>query len=63
MAKALESEAGVNCLYRSGSELEEIFLGVGADRVRKLYKMARKNTPCIIFIDEIDAIANLPSSS
>ena len=58
MAKALASEAGVNFFYRSGSEFEEIFVGVGADRIRKLFKMARKNTPCIIFIDEIDAIAN-----
>ena len=58
MAKAMASEAGVKFFYKSGSEFEEIFVGVGAARVRKLFKVARENAPCIVFIDEIDAIAS-----
>ncbi len=58
MAKALASEAGVSFFNKSGSEFDEIFVGVGAQRMRKLFQEARKNTPCIIFIDEIDAIAS-----
>lgn len=57
MAKAMASEAGVNFIYKSGSEFEEIYFGVGAQRVRKLFKRARQYAPCIIFIDEIDAMA------
>ena len=58
MAKAMASEAGVKFFYKSGSEFEEIFVGVGAARVTKLFKVARENAPCIVFIDEIDAIAS-----
>lgn len=63
MAKAMASEAGVKFFYKSGSEFEEIFVGVGAARVRKLFKVARENAPCIVFIDEIDAIASSRASS
>lgn len=58
MAKAMASEAGVKFFYKSGSEFEEVFVGVGAARVRALFKVARQNSPCIVFIDEIDAIAS-----
>lgn len=58
MAKAMASEAGVKFFYKSGSEFEEVYVGVGAARVRKLFKVARDNSPCIVFIDEIDAIAS-----
>ena len=57
MAKAMASEAGVNFIYKSGAEFEEVYFGVGAQRVRKLFKKARQYAPCIIFIDEIDAMA------
>jgi ATP-dependent metalloprotease len=57
MARALAGEAGCNFFYKSGSEFEEIFVGVGSKRVRELFDKARKNTPSIIFIDEIDALA------
>lgn len=63
MAKAMASEAGVKFFYKSGSEFEEIFVGVGAARVRKLFKVARENAPCIVFIDEIDAIASSRNAS
>lgn len=56
MAKATAGEAGVPFLSVSGSEFVEMFVGVGASRVRDLFKTARKMAPCIIFIDEIDAI-------
>ena len=57
LAKACANEAGVNFYYTSGSEFTEMFVGVGASRVRDLFKQAKKNSPSIIFIDEIDAIA------
>jgi AFG3 family protein len=56
LAKACAGEAGVNFLYTSGSEFVEMFVGVGASRVRDLFKTAKDNAPSIIFIDEIDAI-------
>ncbi|WP_269471836.1 ATP-dependent zinc metalloprotease FtsH [Methylomusa anaerophila] len=56
LAKALAGEAGVPFLNMSGSEFVEMFVGVGASRVRDLFKEARMKTPCIVFIDEIDAV-------
>lgn len=56
LAKAVAGEAGVPFFYMSGSEFEEVFVGVGARRVRDLFKSAKISAPCIIFIDEIDAI-------
>ncbi|KAI1462335.1 ATP-dependent metallopeptidase Hfl [Annulohypoxylon moriforme] len=56
LAKATAGESGVPFFTVSGSEFVEMFVGVGASRVRDLFATARKNTPCIIFIDEIDAI-------
>jgi len=56
MAKAVAGEAGVPFFSISGSDFVEMFVGVGAARVRDLFEQAKKNTPCIIFIDEIDAV-------
>ncbi len=56
MAKAVAGEAGVPFFNISGSEFVEMFVGVGASRVRDLFEQARRNAPCIIFIDEIDAV-------
>ena len=57
MAKAIAGEAGVPFFSISGSDFVEMFVGVGASRVRDLFAEAKKNAPCIIFIDEIDAVA------
>ncbi len=56
LAKAVAGEAGVPFFSSSGSEFVEMFVGVGASRVRDLFEQAKKNSPCIIFIDEIDAV-------
>lgn len=57
MAKAVAGEAGVPFYSISGSDFVEMFVGVGASRVRDLFEEAKKNRPCIVFIDEIDAVA------
>lgn len=57
MAKAVAGEAGVPFFSISGSDFVEMFVGVGASRVRDLFEEAKKNSPCIVFIDEIDAVA------
>jgi cell division protease FtsH len=56
LAKAVAGEAGVPFFSISGSDFVEMYVGVGASRVRDLFEQAKKNTPCIIFIDEIDAV-------
>ncbi len=54
--QAIAGEAGVPFFYASGSEFEEMYVGVGARRVRDLFDSAKRKAPCILFIDEIDAI-------
>ena len=56
LAKAIAGEAGVPFISISGSEFVEMFVGIGASRVRDLFKTAQQNAPCIVFIDEIDAV-------
>ena len=63
IAKAIAGEAGVPFISMSGSEFIEMFAGLGASRVRKLFEKAKKISPCIIFIDEIDAIGSRRVSS
>ncbi len=57
LAKAVAGEAGVPFFSISGSDFVEMFVGVGASRVRDLFEEAKKNSPCIVFIDEVDAVA------
>ena len=56
LARAVAGEAGVPFFSISGSDFVEMFVGVGASRVRDLFDQAKKNSPCIVFIDEIDAV-------
>lgn len=56
LAKAVSGEAGVPFFHLSGSDFVEMFVGVGASRVRDMFEQAKKNAPCIIFVDEIDAV-------
>ncbi len=63
IAKAIAGEAGVPFISMSGSEFIEMFAGLGASRVRKLFERAKKMAPCIIFIDEIDAIGSRRTSN
>ncbi|MFN7469949.1 MAG: ATP-dependent zinc metalloprotease FtsH, partial [Pseudanabaena sp.] len=62
LAKAVAGEAGVPFFSISGSEFVELFVGVGSSRVRDLFEQAKKQSPCIIFIDELDAIGKARSS-
>ncbi|MBO7364337.1 MAG: ATP-dependent zinc metalloprotease FtsH [Lachnospiraceae bacterium] len=59
LAKAVAGEAGVPFFTISGSDFVELFVGVGAGRVRDLFEQAKRNAPCIVFIDEIDAVARI----
>jgi len=63
LAKAVAGEAGVSFFSMAGSEFEEMFVGLGASRVRDLFSDAKKTAPCIIFIDEIDAVGRKRNSS
>ncbi len=56
LAKALAGEANCSFFYKSGAEFDEMFVGIGASRVRELFKKAREKSPSIVFIDEIDSI-------
>ncbi|XP_054260337.1 ATP-dependent zinc metalloprotease YME1L-like [Macrosteles quadrilineatus] len=63
LAKAIAGEAGVPFYNKSGAEFDEMFVGLGAKRIRDLFRLAKKNTPCVIFIDEIDSIGKQRTSS
>ena len=62
LAKACAGESGVPFYYISGSDFIEMYVGVGASRVRELFKEAKSNSPSIVFIDEIDAVGKKRSS-
>ena len=63
IAEALAGETGVSFIHTTGSDFSNMFVGTGRDRVQKLFKKARKSTPCIIFIDEIDSVARARGGS
>lgn len=63
LAKAIAGEAGVNFLAMSGSDFDNKYVGVGADKVRKIFEKAKKLAPCIVFIDELDAIGGKRTES
>lgn len=56
LARAIAGEAGTSFIFTTGSNFDEMFVGVGAKRVRELFQEAKKHKPCIIFIDEIDSL-------
>ena len=56
IARAIAGEASTNFIYTTGSDFDEMFVGLGAKRIRELFSEAKKNKPCIIFIDEIDSL-------
>ena len=58
LAKAVSSEARVPFLFASGSEFDEMFVGVGASRIREITQSAKEQAPAIVFIDEIDAVGS-----
>merc|ERR1719379_1623274 len=62
LAKAIAGEAGVPFFSTAGTEFSEVYSGVGASRVRDMFEVARKNSPCILFIDEFDAIGKARES-
>ncbi len=63
LARAVAGEAGVPFFYISGSDFVEMYVGVGASRVRKLFEQAKQQSPCVVFIDEIDAVGRRRSGS